>query len=152
MLNSFIWPIDRTLSSATTQGQSRPGSDGNEGVLCITQSSNITGASPLYYLMSYSGYSLGSLTPLWSCSLYSTAPADWAKGQSGTGSNANEGVLHNPQSFGITGASVSDCLMSYQDTHWEGSYASAVIQCILQPQTAGLTVKEEVVDQSTLIR
>ena len=27
---SFIWPIDRTLSGATTLGQSGPGSDGNE--------------------------------------------------------------------------------------------------------------------------
>ena len=32
---SSIWPIDRTLSGATTPGQSRPGSDGNEGVLYI---------------------------------------------------------------------------------------------------------------------
>ena len=36
-----IWPIDRTLSGATTLGQSGPGSDGNEGVLCIPQSSSI---------------------------------------------------------------------------------------------------------------
>ena len=35
MSNSSIWPIDRTLSGATTQGQSRPGSDENEGVLHI---------------------------------------------------------------------------------------------------------------------
>ena len=32
---SFIWHIDRTLSGAKTQGQSGPGSDGNEWVLCI---------------------------------------------------------------------------------------------------------------------
>ena len=32
---SFIRPIDRILSGATTEGQSRPGSDGNDGVLCI---------------------------------------------------------------------------------------------------------------------
>ena len=32
---SSIWPIDRTLSSATIPGQSGPGSDGNEGVLRI---------------------------------------------------------------------------------------------------------------------
>ena len=29
--------------SATIPGQSEPGSNGNEGVLCIPQSSNITG-------------------------------------------------------------------------------------------------------------
>ena len=28
---SSIWPTDRTLSGATTPGQSRPGSDGDEG-------------------------------------------------------------------------------------------------------------------------
>ena len=30
-----IWPIDRTLSSAATLGQSGPLSDGSEGVLHI---------------------------------------------------------------------------------------------------------------------
>ena len=37
-----IWLIDRTLSGATTSGQSAPGSDGNEGVLRLPQSSSIT--------------------------------------------------------------------------------------------------------------
>ena len=37
MSNSSIWPIDRTLLSATTPGQSEPGSNGNQGVLCISQ-------------------------------------------------------------------------------------------------------------------
>ena len=37
-----IWPIDRALSGATTPGQSRPGSGGNEEVLCIPQISSIT--------------------------------------------------------------------------------------------------------------
>ena len=32
---SSIRPIDRTLSDATTSGQSGPGSYGNEGVPCI---------------------------------------------------------------------------------------------------------------------
>ena len=34
---SSIWPIDKTLSNATTPEQSGSGSDGNEGVLCIPQ-------------------------------------------------------------------------------------------------------------------
>ena len=42
MSNSSIWPIDRTLSGATTLGPSGPGRDGNEGVLHILQSSSIT--------------------------------------------------------------------------------------------------------------
>ena len=39
MSNSSIWPIDRTISGAITPSQSGPGSNGNEGVLCIPQSS-----------------------------------------------------------------------------------------------------------------
>ena len=30
---SYIWLIDRTLSGATTPGQSEPESDGDEGIL-----------------------------------------------------------------------------------------------------------------------
>ena len=56
---SSIWPIDRTLSGAITPGKSEPGSDGKEEVLCIPQSSRITGTSPLDCLVSYPGDSLG---------------------------------------------------------------------------------------------
>ena len=49
---SYIQPIDRALSGATTPGQSRPGSDGNKGVLCIPQSSIITKSSPSDCLVS----------------------------------------------------------------------------------------------------
>ena len=42
----FIWPIDRTLSGATTPRQSGARSNGDEGVLRILQSSSITGTSP----------------------------------------------------------------------------------------------------------
>ena len=48
MLFSSIWPIDRNLASATIPSQSEPGSDGNEVVLYIPQSSGITGASSSY--------------------------------------------------------------------------------------------------------
>ena len=63
---SSIWPIDRTISGATTPGQSKPGSDSNERVIRIPQSSSITGTSPSDCLVSYLGYSLvgGGLTPL----------------------------------------------------------------------------------------
>ena len=50
---SSIWPIDRTLSSATNPRQSEPGSGGNEGVL-----SSITGTSPSDCLVSYPRHSL----------------------------------------------------------------------------------------------
>ena len=49
----FIQPIDRPLSGATTPSQSGPGSDGNEGVLSITQSSSITGTSASDCFVSY---------------------------------------------------------------------------------------------------
>ena len=45
--------------------ESGPGSDGNEGVLGIPQSSSIAGTSPSDCLVSYAGHSLvGALTPL----------------------------------------------------------------------------------------
>ena len=55
---SSIWLIDRTLSGATTLGQSGPGSDGNEGILHIPQSFSITGVSPSDCLESYPGHLL----------------------------------------------------------------------------------------------
>ena len=58
---SSIWPIDRNLSGATTLGQSGPESDGNKEVFHIPQSSSITGTSPLDYLVSYAGHSLGGV-------------------------------------------------------------------------------------------
>ena len=70
MSNSSIWPIDRTLSGASTLDQSGPGSDGNEGVLLLPQISSITGASPSDCLASYQDTSLwsGVLTLLKRCS------------------------------------------------------------------------------------
>ena len=73
-----IWPIDMTLSDATTPDQSGPGSNGNEWVLCIPQISK-TGASPLDCLMPYLGHSLGESYPSAEMQLvYSTASAVWA--------------------------------------------------------------------------
>ena len=87
MSNSYIWPIDWTLSGATTPESKwarnvgwlvgwvlwhikiRPGSDGNERVLRILQSFSITGASPLECFVLYSGHTLEEgLTPLQRCS------------------------------------------------------------------------------------
>ena len=47
------------LSDAITTDQSGPGSNGNEGVLRIPQSSSIAGTSPSDCLVSYPGHSLG---------------------------------------------------------------------------------------------
>ena len=56
---SSTWPIDRMLSGATTPRQSGPGSGGNERVLCIPQSSRITGTSPSDCLVLYLGHLWG---------------------------------------------------------------------------------------------
>ena len=60
---SSIWPIDRTLSGATTLSQSWLGSNGNEGVFSIPQSSSITRASLLDGLVSYPGHPFGESYP-----------------------------------------------------------------------------------------
>ena len=79
MSNSFIWPVDKTLPGATTLGQSGAGSNGNEVVLHIPQSSSITGASPSVCLVSYAGHSLeGSFSSAEIQLVYSTAPVNWA--------------------------------------------------------------------------
>ena len=65
----------RTLSSATTLGQSGHGSNGNERIFHILQSSN-TEAIPSNDLMSYSEHSSYSTAEMHS--IYSTAPANWA--------------------------------------------------------------------------
>ena len=78
--NNSIWSIDRILSGATTPGQSEPGSNGNERVLCIHQSSCITEASPSDCLLSYPGPSFrwGSYLTAEMQSFLSAAPADSA--------------------------------------------------------------------------
>ena len=77
---SSIWPMDRTLSGATTLSQNGTGSNGNEEVHCIPQISNITGTSPSDCLESYPRHSLqGGCYPTAEMqSVYSTAPVDWA--------------------------------------------------------------------------
>ena len=77
-LFSSVCPLDRTLSGATTPGQSGLGRDGNEDVLHIPQSSSIIGTSPSGCLVSYPGHSLrGSYSSAEKQSVYSIAPADW---------------------------------------------------------------------------
>ena len=79
MSNSSIGPIDRTLSGATTPGQRRHGSNGNDGVLHIPKTSSITGTSTSDCLVSYPGNSLEESynSAVWQ-SMYSAASLDWA--------------------------------------------------------------------------
>ena len=51
-------------------------------------------------------------------------------GQSGPGSEGNEGALRIPQSSIITGASLSDCLMSYLGHLLGGFYSFADMQSV----------------------
>ena len=80
MSNSSIWPIDRTLSSATTLSQSEPWSNGNEEVFHIPKSSSITRASPSDCLKSYQDTQLlrGSYSSAEMQSVYSIDPTDLA--------------------------------------------------------------------------
>ena len=77
----FIWLIDRTLSGTATSDQSGLRSDDNKEVLCSPQ---ITGASSSDRFVSWLGHSLGkSYTSAKMQSVYSAAPADWARLQLG---------------------------------------------------------------------
>ena len=61
-------------------------------------------------------------------------------GQSGSGSDSNEGVLHIPQSSSITATSPSDCLVSYSGHSLEVGFFTPLqksSRCILQPQLTG---------------
>ena len=77
MSNSSIWAIGRPLSDAITPGQSRLGSDGNEGILGVPQSSSIFRASPSDGWLLYPGQSFGegSYSFAEMQSVYSKAPA-----------------------------------------------------------------------------
>ena len=67
MSNSWIWPIDRTLSDATSPSQSEAGSNGYKVVFCISLNSRIAGALPSDSLWSYAGHSFRGLTTLQRC-------------------------------------------------------------------------------------
>ena len=105
---SSIWPIDKTLSGATTQAHSGPWSNGNEGVHRIPQSSSITEASPSDCLVSYPGHSLGESYPSAEIqSVYSTGPANWACGVKGakglrkTGEMREKGIAWGKNRKGV---------------------------------------------------
>ena len=73
-LNSSVWPIDRTLSGATTPRQIEPGSNGNEVVLCILQIPR-AGALAWDSSIAYPGYtSVVSYLSAEIQSVYSTVP------------------------------------------------------------------------------
>ena len=63
-------------------------------------------------------------------------------GQSGPGSNDNEGVLHIPLSPSITGTSPSECLVSYpRYSSGVGSYPSAEVQSVYSTAPANWAIR-----------
>ena len=81
MSNSSNLLIDRILSDASIPGQNGPGSDGNQRVLLITQSSKHYGSLTIrLYNVIYRSLVVGWGLTLSAemQSVYSTAPADYA--------------------------------------------------------------------------
>ena len=63
-------------------------------------------------------------------------------GQSGPGSNSNEGGLRIPQSSSITGTLPSNCLMSYPGHSLGGPYPSAEVQSVYCPVAGAVEYTE----------
>ena len=61
-------------------------------------------------------------------------------GQSGPGSNGNEGALRIPQISTIPGTSPLDCLVSYPGHSLVGSYPSAEKQSVYSTAPAGWAI------------
>ena len=116
---SSIWPIDRTLSCATTPSQRECRSDGNKGVLRIPQSSSITGSSPSDCLVLYPGRSLGggSYPSAENQSVYSTAPVHWAIKSIRKKKKRN---LKHPMRIELTNNDLQAKLTRYHARHQEG--------------------------------
>ena len=100
---SSIWPIDRIFSGTTTPGQSRPGSDGNEGVLAFPKVPALLEPQNQIFFMSYSGYSWrGDLTLLQRnnrCILQPqpTGPSWTLVGERAYATGDAVGVFYNPR-------------------------------------------------------
>ena len=80
MLISSIWLTDRILSGATTLTQSGPGSESNESLFRIPQSSSIIENLLSDCWVSYQETSWWEVSypSAEMQSIYSSAPADWA--------------------------------------------------------------------------
>ena len=77
-LFSPISRIDRTRLGATTPGYNRPESDGNKGVLRISQTASIIGSTPSDCLVSYiKDTRWGTYPTAEMRSVCPSAPADW---------------------------------------------------------------------------
>ena len=88
------------------------------------------------HLFAYSFYLSNSF--IWT--IDTTLSGTITLGESGSGSDGNEGVLHIPQSFSIIGALPSDCLMSYPRHSLKDFYPSAEMQSVYSTATADWTL------------
>ena len=69
---SCIWPIDRILSGANTLDQRGPGTNGNEGILCIPQNSRAADSPSDSLMVGEGSYPYAEMQ-----SVYPIAPAKW---------------------------------------------------------------------------
>ena len=134
-LFTSIWPINRILSGATTPGQNGPGSNGNEEVLRIRQSSSIIGTSASDCLVSYTRHSLEkSYLTTEMQSVYSKAPEDWEIVRN---KNISQSI-HIERNIYVTRMKCSSLSNFILDTYemceyitvWERKYIYALKMCI----------------------
>ena len=131
MSNSSFWPINTTLSGATTPSQSGARSDGNEGVLCISQRSSITRVSLSDDLMSYAGHSLRGMQICILCILQPqpTRPQNtrWGVGVLLLYRHA-VGVFYSPSQLGHR--TLAEVWGSYSSTEMQSVYSTATADWI----------------------
>ena len=76
---SSFWPLDRTISDATSSGLSWYGSHGNKGVQHISQNSSIPGDLTIrLFSVIFRACIGGGLPSAEMQPVYSATPADWA--------------------------------------------------------------------------
>ena len=124
----------RTISSATTLGQSGPRSTGNEEVLHFLQSPNITGASPSDCLVSYPGHLLresylyGEMQ-----SVNSKAPANWTVRRiyKSVSTSSNIHILFHVQAEWIRGTEIRKSLLHWENKQVTLIYLSLAVRSLL---------------------
>ena len=132
--------MDRTPSVAITLGQSEPGSDGNEGVLRIPQSSSITGTLLSVCLISYPRHSLQGV----SVGVF-YSPSRLSKFQFSD-------IPRSPH-FGLNSYMVySQLILTF--TNWEDSFLSSLLYYLTKVKLFSLNglVKKHIFFKSLLLK
>ena len=116
-------------------------------MICKHKSTELSSSKYCYVLLTiqfsighYFALSLMSNSSIWL--IDRTLPGTTTLSQSGPWSDGKEEVLRSPQSSSITGASPSDCLMSYPGhSLGRGSYPSAEMQSVYSTTPANWTAE-----------